>query len=64
MACTGTFSQVYEFIRTVEGLPQVIWVDSLRINKNGEHGEYVIGEINLVVFSDNLKSSNYIESNK
>jgi Tfp pilus assembly protein PilO len=64
MACTGTFAQIHEFIRSLEGLPQIIWMDSLQFNKSGQNGENISCEINLVVFSDNPKISNYADNNK
>ncbi len=62
MACTGTFAQNYEFIRSIESLPQVIWIDTLRFDKARQNGENISCEINLVVFSDNPKISNYDNS--
>jgi Tfp pilus assembly protein PilO len=64
MACTGTFAQIHEFIRSLEGLPQTIWIDQLRFDKPGQTGENVLCEINLVVFSDNSKLSNYVDNSK
>jgi Tfp pilus assembly protein PilO len=64
MACTGTFAQIHEFIRSLEGLPQTIWIDQLRFDKPGQNGEYILCEINLVVFSDNPKISNYVDNSK
>jgi Tfp pilus assembly protein PilO len=64
MACAGTFAQVHEFIRSLENLPQTIWINSLQFNKTGQNGGNVLCEIDLVVFSDNPKISNYTDSSK
>lgn len=64
MACTGTFAQLYEFVRSLECLPQTIWINSLRFNKDGQNGGNILCEINLVIFSDHLNISNYIDNNK
>ena len=64
MACTGTFAQIHEFIRSLESLPQTIWIDSLQFNKSGQTGGNISCEIDLVVFSDNHKISNYADNSK
>ena len=64
MACTGTFAQIHEFIRSLEGLPQTIWIDQLRFDKPGQNGGNISCEIDLVVFSDNPKISNYVDNSK
>jgi Tfp pilus assembly protein PilO len=64
MVFTGTFGQTHEFIRSLESLPQTIWIDSLQINKAGQAGGNILCEMDLVVFSDNSKISNYADSNK
>jgi len=64
MACTGTFAQIHEFIRSMESLPQTIWIDSLQFNKSGQAGGNILCEIDLVVFSDNPKISNYADISK
>jgi Tfp pilus assembly protein PilO len=64
MACTGTFIQIHEFIRSMENLPQTIWIDALQFNKTGQTGGNILCEIDLVVFSDNPKISNYADISK
>jgi Tfp pilus assembly protein PilO len=64
MACTGTFAQIHEFIRSLESLPQTIWIDSLQFNKPVQNGGNISCEIDLVVFSDNPKISNYADISK
>jgi Tfp pilus assembly protein PilO len=53
MTCSGTFAQIYEFLRAVEGMPVTVWVESLRMEKTGKAVKGVKCELNLVVFSDN-----------
>jgi Tfp pilus assembly protein PilO len=57
MGCTGTFRQVCDFLRKLEGLSMVIWVDSLDLKPVREAGEAVLCEINLIVLADNSNSS-------
>jgi Tfp pilus assembly protein PilO len=64
MACTGTFAQIHDFIRSLESLPQTIWLDSVKYQKSGQNGGYILCEINLVAFSDNLKNSDYADISK
>jgi Tfp pilus assembly protein PilO len=64
MACTGTFVQIHDFIRSMEGLPQTIWIEQLRFDRSGQIGETILCEINLVIFSDNQKISNYADNSK
>lgn len=64
MAFTGTFAQIHEFIRSMESLPQTIWIESLQFNKSGQIGGNILCEIDLVVFSDNPKISNYADISK
>jgi Tfp pilus assembly protein PilO len=64
MAFNGTFSEIFDFISSVEKLPQTIWIDSLRLDKTGKDGQHISGEVNIVVFSDNPNISNYIDGHK
>ncbi len=64
MAYTGTFEQIYEFIRTLESMPEVIWINSMRLDKTSQIGNNILSEINLVIFSDNPESSNYADNDK
>ncbi len=59
MSCSGTFAQLYEFLRDVERLPATIWVESMRLEKAATNTKEVQCELNLVVFSDNPYSSDY-----
>ena len=37
MTCSGTFAQIYEFLRAIEGLPVTIWVESMRLEKTAQN---------------------------
>jgi len=57
MGCAGTFAQIHELLRSLETLPVEIWVDTVLIKKGSEHGDSVVCEVNLVVFTDNPENS-------
>jgi type IV pilus assembly protein PilO len=57
--CSGTFAEIHEFLRKIEGLPATIWVDSMRLERTAQNAKDVQCELNLVVFSDNPQSSDY-----
>ena len=59
MTCSGTFAQVYAFLRAIEGMPVTIWVESLRLEKTAQITKHVQCEINLVVFTNNLQINDY-----
>ncbi|MEN6404967.1 MAG: type 4a pilus biogenesis protein PilO [Thermoguttaceae bacterium] len=54
MACSGSFSQIYEFLRRLEQQPQTIWVENLRMDQKVKNTKDIQCELSLVVFSDNL----------
>jgi Tfp pilus assembly protein PilO len=57
--CSGRFGQVFEFLRTVETLSATVWVESIKLEKTDKDAKDVRCELNLVVFSDNPRSSDY-----
>jgi Tfp pilus assembly protein PilO len=59
MSCTGSFSQLHEFLRELEGLPATIWVDSIRLEKLAPPAQDVQCELSLVVFTNNPQDSDY-----
>ena len=59
VSCSGTFVQIHDFLRNVEGLPATIWVESMRIEKTAPATKDVQCELNVVVFSDNPQDSDY-----
>lgn len=58
IGCTGTFSQVSEFLRALESQPEEIWIESLRIQAREGDEESVECEISAVIFSGNPDISN------
>ena len=64
MACTGSFAQLFNFIQSLEGLPEEIWVNSYKLeNIAGKEGS-VTCELTLVVFASNSKNSDYVENSE
>jgi Tfp pilus assembly protein PilO len=59
VGCTGSFSQVYEFVRTLEQTPSQICVNSVRIDQIAGFGNSVKCEVALEVFVDNSENSDY-----
>ncbi len=51
--CVGSFSQIYEFLRTLEGLPVAMWIESLRLDRKSQDTQDVQCELSVVVFSVN-----------
>ncbi len=51
--CSGSFAEIFNFIRQVESLPVALWVDSLRIERPSQDGKNTECEVSLVVFSNN-----------
>ncbi len=50
---SGSFAQLYDFLRRVEGLPVAIWVKSMKIEKTAASAKDIQSELELVVFSNN-----------
>jgi len=57
--CTGLFAQVFDFLRSLEGLPGATWVENMRIEKMSGSEKDVRCELSLAVFSDNSYGSDY-----
>jgi hypothetical protein len=53
------FSQVYDFLRDIEGLPTTIRVNYVKMEKTKANTKDVQCELTLVMFSVNSKSSDY-----
>jgi len=51
--CTGSFAEIFDFIRNVEALPVALWVESMRIDGASQNGKTIGCEISLVIFSNN-----------
>jgi Tfp pilus assembly protein PilO len=63
IAGSGSFTQVFQFLRLVEGLPVTIWVESMRLEKAAQgasqNAKNVQCELSLVIFSNNQQNSDY-----
>jgi type IV pilus assembly protein PilO len=59
MNVAGQSSQIQAFLYTLESLPLRIWIDSVRIHKDGQPGHSVGCEINLAIFTVNSEDSDY-----
>ena len=60
MGLTGKFSQVFDFLGSLERLPQSIWIENVTIEKDGEtekDGGSVTCKLSLEVFVDKAESS-------
>lgn len=57
MGCVGSFAEICTFLRRLEELPAMIWVETLRVEKIDKNSESVSCEINLVVFAGNPEDS-------
>ena len=53
VGCTGSFSQLGRFLKTLEDLPQTIWVETAEFSTNGQAEGVVKCEVELVIFADN-----------
>jgi type IV pilus assembly protein PilO len=54
---TGTTSTAFAFLKEIEQLAPVIWIDSLNIEATGEHRQTVRGELTLVIFTANSEKT-------
>jgi type IV pilus assembly protein PilO len=59
MNVAGQSSQIQAFLYAVESLPLRIWIDSVRIHKDGQHGNSVGCELSLAIFTGNSEDSDY-----
>ena len=60
VGCEGSFAEVFEFLRAVEGLQETVWIREMRLDKlEGSEGN-VNCELNLVIFASNSGNSDYV----
>lgn len=64
IGCSGKYAQIFEYLRSIEKQPMSIWVEFLRLDKADDSSENVKCELNMVVFSDNPDSSDFIKQRK
>jgi len=53
----GSFSQLSHFLAELESLPKTIWINDLKLQRDGEDRETLRGEITFSVFADNSGKS-------
>ncbi|MBN1909532.1 MAG: type 4a pilus biogenesis protein PilO [Pirellulales bacterium] len=53
VGCRGTFSEIFQFLRQIEGLPEEVWVNRLQLGKEEKKQATISCEVNLVIFMDN-----------
>ncbi len=61
LGCTGTFAQIYEFLRGVESLPIEIWISAVKLEKIEGPAGTIDCELTLVMFGDNSDNSDYVK---
>jgi type IV pilus assembly protein PilO len=64
IGCSGSFAQVYEFLRSLETMPAAIWIESVKIEKINEDEKGVHCEASLVIFAGNSDISDYAKRAK
>jgi Tfp pilus assembly protein PilO len=57
LACRGSLKQVFALLRGIEGLPQSIWCEDLRIERKEAKSDVLSCELKLVVFADKSEIS-------
>jgi Tfp pilus assembly protein PilO len=62
MGCTGSFSQIADFLQRLEKLPQSLWINDLRLEGSGKDGRFMKCEMTLEIFADNLEISDCVKS--
>ncbi len=61
MGCSGSFAEICEFLASIEREAAEIWIASTNIEKIDRANDLVVCEVRLVVFTDNLEISGYVE---
>ena len=56
--CVGSFAQIYDFLKSVEGLHLAVWVNYLQIENTDGAGGELVSKLELAVFTDNAGNSN------
>ena len=58
LGCDGSFAAIHAWIRKVEGFPETIWVEELKLERPSEDGQDLHCEVKLAVFADKSEFSN------
>jgi len=64
LGCTGSYAQVFAFLQSLEGLPMEIWVKSCSIVNSDTRRGFADCDLTVVVFADNPRNSDYVESSE
>lgn len=59
VVCSGEFSDLFQFLRGIEGLSVTTWVEAIRLEKTAQNAKDVRCELNLAVFTNNQQISDY-----
>jgi len=57
LAGSGSFAEVFEFVRKIEEMPQTVWIRHLSMESAGENSEALQCEIALAIFAGNTEIS-------
>ena len=58
MTVTGSFPEIFAFLKQLESMKTCIWLERLEIEKTGNNGGLVSCELDMVIFMDNPENSN------
>lgn len=61
IACIGRFAQVHAFVRSLEALPETIWIKQLDLRRSAIGGDLLECELNLVMFAVDPGNSDYVD---
>lgn len=59
--CLGSFASVCEFLCSLEGFEETVWIESLQMERAGEDGGNVKCELSLAIFADNPDDSDQVD---
>ena len=51
LACEGTFPQVYQVLQQIEQMPETLWIEELRITREGKDAANVACVLKLAIFT-------------
>jgi len=61
LSFTGTFAQVYQFVRHLEGMPQTIWIEDLDVRQQSQDSPRVTCELRLAIFAGRANSADKVD---
>jgi Tfp pilus assembly protein PilO len=57
MSVSGSYEHIFDFLRRLETLDEVIWINELRLEAPNQAGQDITCEVSLAVFAANPKNS-------